>query len=82
VGDFSHFQDLHDLFGGLGLPRATLVGLSLSARTAVDFALTHPRTVEALVRATPGVSGMRQTDPVLLEYAEAWTRPGSGPADD
>jgi pimeloyl-ACP methyl ester carboxylesterase len=71
VGDFSNFQDLHDLLAGLGVPRATLVGLSLGARTAVDFALTHPHMVEGLALAAPGVSGMRQTDPVLLEYAKA-----------
>jgi 3-oxoadipate enol-lactonase len=73
AGDFSHYQDLHDLLAGLGLPTATLVGLSLGSRTAVDFALAHPDMVEALVLAAPGVSGMPEADPVIGEYGGAMT---------
>jgi len=36
----------------------TLVGLSLGARTALDYALAHPEMVEALVLVSPGMSGM------------------------
>jgi pimeloyl-ACP methyl ester carboxylesterase len=50
------------------VPRATLVGLSLGARTAIDFAFSHPAMVEALVLAAPGASGMEMRDPVVREH--------------
>jgi len=37
--------------------RASLVGLSLGGRIAIDFALDHPEMVDRLVLAGPGLSG-------------------------
>ncbi|MFD0201150.1 MULTISPECIES: alpha/beta fold hydrolase [Saccharothrix] len=45
TGPFAHHEDLKELLDGLGLDRVTLVGLSLGARTAIDFALLHPDRV-------------------------------------
>ncbi|WP_232667492.1 alpha/beta fold hydrolase [Pseudonocardia sp. TRM90224] len=36
---FSYYDDLRQLLTGLGITRASLVGLSLGARTSIDFAL-------------------------------------------
>ncbi|WP_162606515.1 alpha/beta fold hydrolase [Jiangella asiatica] len=73
--DFAAYEDLGELLAGLDITRASLVGLSYGARTAVDFALTHPDVVEMMVLASPGVSGMRFSDPAILallrEQAEA-----------
>jgi 3-oxoadipate enol-lactonase len=58
--DFAAYDDLAQLLAGLDIARASLVGLSYGARTAVDFA------VEMMVLASPGVSGMQFTDPAIL----------------
>ncbi|MCE6998862.1 alpha/beta hydrolase [Saccharothrix sp. S26] len=66
TGPFSHHRDLAGLLDGLGLDRPTLVGVSLGARTAVDFALAHPDRVAGLVLVGPGVSGMKFEDPFIV----------------
>ncbi|PSL53524.1 pimeloyl-ACP methyl ester carboxylesterase [Saccharothrix carnea] len=67
TGPFAHHEDLKDLLDGLGLDRVTLVGLSLGARTAIDFALLHPDRVVDLVLVGPGVSGMKTEDPFIVD---------------
>lgn len=66
-GPFAHFKDLQLLLNGLGIKKATLVGLSLGARTALDFALAYPDMVEAIVAVSPGASGVDFKDAVILE---------------
>jgi pimeloyl-ACP methyl ester carboxylesterase len=66
--DYAHHDDLHELLIHLDIPCATLVGLSLGARTAVDTAIAHPGSVSALVLASPGVSGRSFTDPYLAHH--------------
>lgn len=63
---FAHHEDLRHLLTGLGIPRASLVGLSLGARISIDFALTHPDLVDKLLLAAPGISGMTLRDPFVL----------------
>jgi 3-oxoadipate enol-lactonase len=71
TGDFAHYEDLHKLVSALGISRATFVGLSLGARTAIDFALADPEMVEALVAVAPGMSGWEFKDPVLMKNQES-----------
>ncbi|MFB6515196.1 alpha/beta fold hydrolase [Streptomyces virginiae] len=66
--DYAHHDDLHALLTHLDIPRATLVGLSLGARTAIDTALAHPQSVSALILASPGVSGRPFTDPYVAHH--------------
>lgn len=54
---FAAHDDLRDLLDDLGVLRATLVGLSMGARVAADFALAYPERVSGLVLAGPGLSG-------------------------
>ena len=54
---FSSVDDLAALMDFLGIKRASLVGLSLGGRIAIDFALTHPDRVDKLVLLGPGLSG-------------------------
>jgi 3-oxoadipate enol-lactonase len=54
---FSAHHDLRALMDALQLPRASLVGLSLGGRVAMDFALAHPERVDRLVLVAPGISG-------------------------
>jgi 3-oxoadipate enol-lactonase len=54
---FSSVEDLRALLDYLGVKRASLVGLSLGGRIAIDFALTYPDRVDKLVLMGPGLSG-------------------------
>src|SRR6188474_1328003 len=54
---FRAHDDLLALMDALKLSRATLIGLSLGGRIAIDFALAHPERVDRLVLAAPGISG-------------------------
>jgi 3-oxoadipate enol-lactonase len=54
---FSSVDDLRALLDYLGVKRASLVGLSLGGRIAIDFALVEPDRVEKLVLMGPGLSG-------------------------
>lgn len=64
---FSHYDDLRQLLAGLDIDRASLVGLSLGARTAIDTALAFPDLVDKLALIGPGISGMTFTDPFVLD---------------
>ncbi|MFF3432438.1 alpha/beta fold hydrolase, partial [Streptomyces sp. NPDC002602] len=68
AGDYANHDDLHSLLAHLDVPCATLVGLSLGARTAVDTAMAHPESVSALVLASPGLSGRPFTDPYVAHH--------------
>lgn len=54
---FSAHEDLSMVLDAAGVERAALVGLSAGSQIAVDFTLTHPGRVRALVLAGPGLSG-------------------------
>ena len=59
---FSYHEDLNRLMEALGIQRARLVGLSLGGAIAIDFALTHPEKVTALVLVSSGLSGYENRD--------------------
>ena len=52
---FAHERDLHDLMQALRLDRATLIGLSMGGRIALQFTLTYPERVAALVIVASGM---------------------------
>jgi 3-oxoadipate enol-lactonase len=54
---FAAHDDLAALMRGLHIDRASIVGLSMGGRIAIDFALAHPGMVDRLVLAAPGISG-------------------------
>src|SRR5262245_53570050 len=54
---YSDASDLHALLQHLRVKKATLIGLSLGAAVAVDFALLHGEIVDALVLVCPGLGG-------------------------
>ena len=55
--DYAWHEDLRALLDHLKIDRADLVGLSLGARLAINFALAYPSRVDRLVLAGPGVDG-------------------------
>jgi pimeloyl-ACP methyl ester carboxylesterase len=54
---YSHHEDLRGLLDLLGAGRAILVGCSMGAKTAIDFALEFPGRTRALVLVGPAVRG-------------------------
>ncbi len=54
---FSLSEDLFGLMRHLDIQRAVFVGCSMGGSTIVDFALSHPDSVRALVTVGAGVSG-------------------------
>jgi pimeloyl-ACP methyl ester carboxylesterase len=54
---FSSVEDLRALMDYLNVKTASLVGLSLGGRIAIDFALTYPDRVGKLVLMGPGLTG-------------------------
>lgn len=54
---YAAHEDLRTLLDSLHIARASLVGLSLGGRIAIDFALRYPAMVDRLVLASPGLSG-------------------------
>jgi 3-oxoadipate enol-lactonase len=56
-GPFSHVRDLAALFDGLGIDRASVVGVSNGGRIALEYTLLHPDRVDALVLVAPGLPG-------------------------
>lgn len=67
LAPFAAADDLLGVLDTLGVPDATLVGLSNGARIAVEFALTYPDRVNALVLVSPEVEGLAPT-----EYPAFW----------
>jgi pimeloyl-ACP methyl ester carboxylesterase len=62
TGPYASEDDLLAVMRHLQLPKASLVGLSLGGRVAIDFALVHPEMVDRLVLAGPGLSGFAWSD--------------------
>jgi 3-oxoadipate enol-lactonase len=54
-------DDLRALLDELQIARVTIVGLSMGATIALDFALTHPAYVDRLVLISPGIPGIAVT---------------------
>lgn len=56
-GPFSWSEDLYGLLTHLGVAKAYLIGCSMGGSTVIDFAVTHPEMVDALITVGSGLSG-------------------------
>jgi 3-oxoadipate enol-lactonase len=56
--EFRREDDLRAVLNAFGAERAALVGNSQGGRIALDFAVTHPARVAALVQLASGIGGM------------------------
>jgi 3-oxoadipate enol-lactonase len=65
---FKSHEELAQLLQHLNLTSASLVGISLGGKIALDFALAYPQMVKALVLVAPSVSGAQPTPDVLAFY--------------
>ncbi len=69
---YAWHEDLRALLDHLKIERADLVGLSLGARLAINFAIAYPSRVDRLVLAGPGLDGWAWTpDPQLAGLVAA-----------
>ncbi len=71
AGTYSHHKDLKKLLDALKVKRAAIMGLSMGGYIALDFALTYPKRVGALILASPGLTGYKFDSEVLEKNNEA-----------
>jgi 3-oxoadipate enol-lactonase len=71
---YSNHGDLRDLLDFLGISRAAVLGLSMGGAIAIDFALTYPDHVAALIPVAAGLGGYQVKDnsPLRAELQEAY----------
>lgn len=62
IRPYSHAEDLKALLKHLSERKASVIGLSLGAAIATDFAILYPDSVEALVLVCPGLGGFKFDD--------------------
>ena len=74
---FAYHEDLHALLQHLGIEHAYLMGCSGGGATIIDFAVTYPTMVDALILVGTGVSGYQPAGPpppLMLAMLEARQR--------
>lgn len=69
-GPFSNLADVRELLEHLGVERTRVVGGSLGARVALEYALTYPESVERLVLVGPGLRDMNPNEAVRKSWEE------------
>ncbi len=62
---FSYVEDIVNLLHFLQVQHAYIVGISLGSMIALDFTLSHPAMVDALILGAPGVGGYPPSEDVL-----------------
>jgi 3-oxoadipate enol-lactonase len=63
-------DDLYELLRTLEVARAHVIGLSMGGAAALDFAVSYPAMVGALIAAAPGLSGYSPSDPSSVEWMD------------
>jgi 3-oxoadipate enol-lactonase len=71
---YSNHGDLRDLLDFLKIERACVLGLSMGGSIAIDFALTYPDHVTALIPVAAGLGGyqVKDSSPLRAELREAY----------
>lgn len=78
---YSHIDDLNQIFIRLRVEKAIIFGMSSGGRLAIDFTLTHPEKVKGLVLVGAVVSGFGYTSHMLTRGGNFNTQTvGSDPA--
>jgi pimeloyl-ACP methyl ester carboxylesterase len=79
---FSHVQDLYAVLFGLQLVKPALLGFSAGGGIALDFALTYPDMVHALILVGPSLSGYPGSQARQQELQPLWDAMNQGTIDD
>ena len=69
--DYTHHEALRELLGELGIEHGTLLGMSLGGGIALDFALSYPEMVDALLLVAAGIGGFPQSQQSRDRFAPA-----------
>ncbi len=70
-GEFSHLSDLHSLLHTLEFEEPlVMMGCSMGGGLAMDFALTYPSKVRALIMVGSGPGGLELDVPTPAKFAE------------
>jgi pimeloyl-ACP methyl ester carboxylesterase len=70
-GEFSHMDDLVAVLSALGLYEPIVImGCSMGGGLAMDFALTHPSRVRALIMVGSGPSGLELDVPTSAKFVD------------
>ena len=70
-GEFNHMEDLVAILNTLGLLEPVVImGCSMGGGLAMDFALTYPSRVKALITVGSGPSGLELDVPASSKFAE------------
>ncbi len=81
-GEFSHLQDLTALLDHLRLDHPlVLMGCSMGGGLAMDFALTRPSKVKALIMVDAGPRGLELDVPTPAQFEEAEKAYNAGELD-
>ena len=81
-GEFSHLQDLTALLEHLHLDQPILLmGCSMGGGLAMDFALTYPSKVKALIMVGSGPSGLDLNVPMPAKFEEVEKAYNAGDLD-
>ena len=81
-GEFSHMSDLVSLLDALSIHEPlTIMGCSMGGGLAMDFALTHPSKVKALIMVDASPSGLDLDVPEPSKFADAEKAFESGDLD-
>jgi 3-oxoadipate enol-lactonase len=80
--EFSHVQDLHAVLTSLQLVKPVLLGFSAGGGIALDFVLTYPDMVRALILVGPSLSGYRGSPDRQQELQPLWDAMNHGTIDD
>lgn len=71
-GEFNHLDDLVTILSTLGIHEPVVImGCSMGGGLAMDFALTHPSRVRALIMVGSAPSGLELDVPSPAKFAEA-----------
>ena len=70
AGSFSRGRDLVEVLNGHGLESASLVGVSMGGRVALEVAVARPELVDALVLVGSGLSGHHWSEEMNAADAE------------
>ena len=66
---YTHHEGLRSLLEHLGIDRAGILGMSLGGSVALDFALTYPARVDALLLLAAGIGGYPPSDSSATLFA-------------
>jgi len=66
--NFTNYDDLNAIMDSLKINKAVVMGLSMGGLITIDFALSHPEKVIAIIPVSTGISGFDKKDDYWKEF--------------